>query len=78
MASPSTFDIHSRYGTAALVRFTGLVALFLALYLVRLPLLAVLRLLEMAMRRVDTALTTRVSNPPPPRGARSSGTASTA
>lgn len=59
----TTFEILRRYGTPALVRFVALVAVFLALHLVRLLLLAMAAVLEIAMRRVDSAVTTRLSTP---------------
>ncbi|MBN6036231.1 hypothetical protein [Amycolatopsis sp. 195334CR] len=49
----STFDVLSRYGTAALLRFAGAVALFLTLHLIRIPLVLLARVLEGVMRRID-------------------------
>ena len=54
----SAFDVLERYGTAALLRFLGAVAMFVALRLLRLPFVLVCRLLEVGMRRVDVYLTT--------------------
>lgn len=54
----SAFDVLERYGTAALLRFLGAVAMFVALHLLRLPFVLVCRLLEVGMRRVDVYLTT--------------------
>lgn len=53
----SAFDVLERFGTAALLRFLGAVAVFVLLHLVRLPLLTLARLLEVGMRRVDGYLT---------------------
>lgn len=60
----STFDVLSRYGTAALLRFAGAVALFLALHLTRIPLVLAARVLEVAMRRLDGYATRQASRPP--------------
>jgi hypothetical protein len=51
----TTFDVLNRYGTAALLRFVGLVVLFCLLHLARLPLVLLARVLEVSMRRVDGA-----------------------
>lgn len=53
----SAFDVLDRYGTAALLRFLGAVALFVALHLVRLPFVLLARVLEVGMGRVDGYLT---------------------
>lgn len=68
----SAFDVLSRYGTAALLRFLGCVALFVALHLIRQPFLIAARLLEACMRRVDARLAACVTRPGPrPRGTNS-------
>lgn len=59
----SAFDVLSRHGTAALLRFLGSVALFVALHLLRQPFLLAARLLEAGMRRVDARLTASVTAP---------------
>jgi hypothetical protein len=46
-----------------LLRFLAAVALFVTLHLIRIPLVLVARALEVAMRRVDTAIVTSVSTP---------------
>ncbi|RZQ60860.1 hypothetical protein [Amycolatopsis suaedae] len=60
----STFDVLQRHGTAALLRFAGAVLLFLALHLVRIPLVLAARVLELALRRVDGYATRQASTPP--------------
>jgi len=68
----SAFDVLSSYGTAALLRFLGCVALFVALHLLRQPFLLAAQLLEAGMRRVDARLTASVTAPGPhPRSSRS-------
>lgn len=74
----SAFDVLDRYGTAALLRFLGAVALFVALHLLRLPFVLLARVLEVGMGRVDGYLTGALTSPagqtePPP--ARSAHTA---
>lgn len=49
----SAFEVLHRYGTWALLRFVLALLVFVALHLVRLPLLLAARLLEACMRRVD-------------------------
>jgi hypothetical protein len=49
----STFEVLDRFGTAALIRFVAAVTLFLALHLLRMPLVQAARALEALMRRVD-------------------------
>lgn len=49
----TTFEVLDRFGTAALVRFVGALVLFLALHLIRMPLVVLVRVLETCMRRVD-------------------------
>lgn len=61
MGRVSTYDVLHRFGTAALLRFVALVAVFALLHLIRLPFLAVAAVLDAAMRRVDAATTARVS-----------------
>lgn len=53
----SAFDVLDRHGTAALLRFLGAVALFVALHLLRVPFVLLARLLEAGMGRVDGYLT---------------------
>jgi hypothetical protein len=60
----TTFDVLHRYGTAALLRFAGAVALFLALHLVRIPLVLLAAVLEGAMHRVDGYATRQASQRP--------------
>lgn len=57
----STFEVLRSFGTAALLRFTAGLVLFVALHLLRLPLLLVARVLEAAMCRVDAYLTGLIS-----------------
>lgn len=57
----STYDVLTRFGTAALLRFAALVAVFVALHLIRVPFVAVAAGLDALMRRVDAATTARVS-----------------
>lgn len=66
----SATDVLSRYGTAALLRFLGAVAVFVALHLLRLPFLLIARLLEVGMGRVDAYLTGTTGPVPPPDRAR--------
>jgi hypothetical protein len=75
----SAFEVLQRYGTWALLRFVLALLVFLALHLVRLPLLAAARVLEVCMRRVDGLVVAGL----PPRPAdtatgQTSGTAWTA
>lgn len=69
----SAFDVLDRYGTAALLRFLGAVALFVALHLLRLPFVLLARLLEAGMGRVDGYLSGALTSTaaPPPAGASS-------
>ncbi|MEC3974594.1 hypothetical protein [Amycolatopsis sp. H20-H5] len=60
----STFDVLQRYGTAALLKFAGAVALFLILHLVRIPLVLIARVLEGVMHRVDSYATRQATRPP--------------
>jgi hypothetical protein len=57
----STFDVLHAYGTAALLRFAGAVALFLVLHLIRIPLVVLAAVLEGVMRRVDGYATRQAS-----------------
>jgi hypothetical protein len=61
----TTFDVLNRYGTAALARFVGALVLFLALHLIRIPLVLIVRVLEISMRRIDGYATRQAS---PSRG----------
>jgi hypothetical protein len=65
VGSVSTYDVLHRFGTAALLRFVALVALFALLHLLRLPFLGIAAGLDAAMRRVDAATTARVSTRDP-------------
>jgi hypothetical protein len=60
----STFDVLARYGTAALARHVGLLLLFLALHLVRIPFVLVERVLAGVMARLDGAAVSQASRPP--------------
>ena len=60
----SMFDVLQQHGTAALVRHLGAVAVFLLLHLIRIPLVVVARVLEIAMRRLDAFATRQASRPP--------------
>lgn len=64
----STFDVLAQAGTARLLRFLGLVLLFVTLHLTRLPFVLIGRLLEAAMRRVDVAVSGQVSDFTRPAG----------
>lgn len=59
-------SVLERYGTLALVRFASLILVFTGLHLLRLPFLAVARVLAWAMTAIDTELST----PTAPRAAR--------
>jgi hypothetical protein len=60
----SIFDVLSRYGTAALLRFTAAVALFLLLHLIRIPLVLAARVLEISMHRINDYAARQASTPP--------------
>lgn len=49
----SAFEVVQRYGTWALLRFVLALLVFVVVHLVRLPLLWVVRVLEVFMRRID-------------------------
>lgn len=49
----SAFEVVGRYGTWALLRFVSVLVVFVVLHLLRLPLLALARVLEVCMRRID-------------------------
>lgn len=57
----SAMEVLARFGTFALLRFVLALLVFVALHLVRLPILMVVRVLEAAMSRVDRAVTAAVS-----------------
>lgn len=59
----TAFDVLDTYGAATLARFVGAVALFLLLHLIRWPLTVAVRVLTVAMRRVD-AYATGQAHPP--------------
>lgn len=56
-------EVLARYGTTALLRLLGALALFLTLHLLRAPLLVVVRVLAAAMARVDAYAAGQVSHP---------------
>ena len=58
----SAFEVLDRYGARVLARFVAALMLFLALHLLRWPLLIAVRVLDAAMRRVD-AYATRQASP---------------
>lgn len=60
----SLFDVLSRFGTAALLRFVGAVLLFLLLHLLRIPLVLAARVLEGVLRRLDHYAARQASRPP--------------
>jgi hypothetical protein len=51
------FDILNSQGMPAMARFAGTLLLFLALHLIRAPLLLAVRVIEASMRRVNTYAT---------------------
>jgi len=53
----------TRFGTWALLRFVLSLLLFLALHMMRAPFLLIAHLLDVAMTRVDNAVTSAVSPP---------------
>lgn len=53
----STFAVLHTFGMTVLLRFIGALALFVVLHVVRLPLVLVARVLEVAMWRVDAYVT---------------------
>lgn len=65
----SAFDVLDHYGPIKLLAFLLAVALFLALHLARLPLLAAAWLLHAAMRVIDRQLSTRLTPAGRPRTA---------
>ncbi|GHF10489.1 MULTISPECIES: hypothetical protein [Amycolatopsis] len=60
----SMFEVLRRFGTFALLVFTGSVLLFLVLHLVRIPLVLIAKVLEISMRRLDAFVTRHASKPP--------------
>jgi hypothetical protein len=58
------FEVLQRYGTFALVRFTGTVCLFLVLHLLRIPLVIAERVLAGVLVRLDRAAAVQSSRPP--------------
>ena len=68
----SAFEVVQRYGTWALLRFVLALLAFVALHLVRLPLLWVARVLEVCMRRIDGFVVAGL--PPRPAGTGEEGT----
>lgn len=63
----TTFDLLDRYGGGRLAAVVGALALFLALHLLRSPLLLAVRVLEVSMRRVDAYATRQAAHPLTPR-----------
>jgi uncharacterized membrane protein len=63
------FEILAKFGTATLLRFLAMLALLLALHLVRTPLQITVWLLTALMGAVDRTVTTRLltGSTPPPR-----------
>lgn len=57
-------EVLARHGTAALLRFAGVLLLFLLLHLVRIPLVLAARVLEVAMRRINDYAARQASTPP--------------
>ncbi|OXM74579.1 MULTISPECIES: hypothetical protein [Amycolatopsis] len=60
----SMFEVLRRFGTLALLVFTGAVLLFLLLHLVRVPLVLIAKVLEITMRRLDGFVAKHASKPP--------------
>ena len=60
----SATDVLSRFGTWALVKFVLALLVFVLLHLARLPVLLLAVVLDGAMSRVDTAVTSDVSGEP--------------
>lgn len=60
----SMFEVLSRFGTWALLRFIGAAVLFLLLHLLRIPFVLTARVLEIAMRRANAAAARVASQPP--------------
>lgn len=63
----TTFDLLDRYGTARLAAVVGALVLFLALQMLRGPLLLAVRVIEVSMRRVDAFATRQAAQPITPR-----------
>ena len=60
----SMFEVLRRFGTFALLVFTGAVLVFLLLHLIRIPLVLIAKVLEIGMRRLDAFVTRHASRPP--------------
>lgn len=60
----STFDVLEQHGTAALARHFGLLGLFLALHLIRIPFVLIERVLAGALVRIDRAATAQAGRIP--------------
>lgn len=60
----SVFDVLARFGTAALLRFTAALALFVLLHLIRIPLVLAARVLEVSLRRINDYAARQASRPP--------------
>lgn len=62
----SAFDALTRYGTRALICFLVALTTFVALHLLRLPLLTAARILEALMRKLDNRLAALADPAPEP------------
>ncbi|WP_329054066.1 hypothetical protein OG738_13520 [Amycolatopsis sp. NBC_01488] len=60
----SLFDVVRRFGTWRLVLFTGSLLAFLALHLIRIPLVLLALVLETALGLLNDAATRQASAPP--------------
>lgn len=60
----SMFEVLGRFGTAALLRFTAALVVFVLLHLVRIPLVLAARVLEVSLRRVNAYAARQASSPP--------------
>ncbi|MFI5611334.1 hypothetical protein [Amycolatopsis sp. NPDC051903] len=59
----TTFDVLQRFGTLALIRHALTVLLFLALHLIRIPLVLLARILEWLMRRLNDYAAAQATRP---------------
>ncbi|WAL65601.1 hypothetical protein ORV05_32760 [Amycolatopsis cynarae] len=60
----SIFEVLARYGTLALLRFAAALLLFLALHLIRIPLVLAAAVLAVALGRLDRYATRQASTSP--------------
>jgi hypothetical protein len=60
----TVFEVLNKFGTAALLRFSGAVVLFLVLHVLRIPLVLLAAVLEGVMRRVDGYATRQANQRP--------------